>query len=32
MGGVERKEEWEGGYMYKDGRLTDGEEEGEGGR
>ena len=29
----ERKEELgEGGYMYEDGRLTDGEEEGEGGR
>ena len=33
MGGVEREEGGTGGgCMYKDGRLTDGEEEGEGGR
>ena len=33
MGGVEREEGGIGrGYMYEDGRLTDGEEEGEGGR
>ena len=31
MGGVEREEGGIGrGYMYEDGRLTDGEEEGEG--